>query len=254
MATWIFLRGLTREAAHWSAFPDVFQNALSDARMVLLDLPGNGRFHTQPSPLSVHALAQSCREELARQGVQPPFHLLAMSLGAMVAIEWARAAPAEIAGCVLINTSVRPFSPFFHRLRPRNYLRLLELALLQPSTHAIERSVWRLTSNCPEIRADVLAGWIAAHVQRPVAPVNALRQLVAAARYRAPAASPVKNLLLLASQKDGLVNVRCSQALARAWSCPLALHPSAGHDLPLDDPAWVVGQVREWVKQWQLAP
>lgn len=253
MATWIFLRGLTREADHWGAFPGAFQDALPDARVTLLDLPGNGRLHLQRSPLTVQAMAQSCRNEMARQGMRPPFHLLAMSLGAMVAAEWARAAPAEIAGCVLINTSVRPFSPFFHRLRPRNYLKLIELALLHPSADAIERTVWRLTSNRPEIQADILAEWIATRAQRPVAPVNALCQLVAAARYRAPADAPVKNLLLLASQEDRLVNVRCSHALARAWNCPIALHPWAGHDLPLDDPLWVAGQVREWVERGRLA-
>ncbi|PMZ18082.1 alpha/beta hydrolase, partial [Pseudomonas sp. FW306-02-F08-AA] len=38
----------------------------------------------------------------------------------------------------------------------------------------------------------------------------------------------------------------CSQALAAAWNLPLVMHPFAGHDLPLDDPAWVVAQVLQW--------
>ena len=35
-----------------------------------------------------------------------------MSLGAMVAVAWANAHPQELARCVLINASLRPFSPF----------------------------------------------------------------------------------------------------------------------------------------------
>lgn len=254
MDTWILLRGLTREATHWGTFPDALRQAVPAARWVMLDLPGNGQFHRDRSPLTVQAMAQACRDEMARQGVAPPYHLLAMSLGAMVATEWSRVAPAEVAGCVLINTSMRPFSPFFHRLKPRNYLALLKLALLRTSAHAIERTVWRLTSNRPDMPADVVATWTATRAERPVAPLNALRQLVAGARYRAPADAPVRNLLLLSSVQDGLVDVRCSRALAHVWQRPLALHPWAGHDLPLDDPAWVVRQVRDWRAQTHRAP
>ena len=90
--------------------------------------------------------------------------------------------------------------------------------------------------------------------QRPVSASNALRQLVAAARYMAPVAAPLvpvsdsPRILLLASQNDGLVSCQCSQAIARAWGVPLRMHPSAGHDLPLDDAQWVIGQVRSWME------
>jgi hypothetical protein len=46
-----------------------------------------------------------------------------------------------------------------------------------------------------------------------------------------------------------LVNSRCSLAIADAWHCALALHPDAGHDLPLDAPQWVIEQVRHWLAQ-----
>jgi pimeloyl-ACP methyl ester carboxylesterase len=40
----------------------------------------------------------------------------------MVAVEWASRYPQEIARCVLINTSMRPYSRFHQRLRWQNYL------------------------------------------------------------------------------------------------------------------------------------
>ena len=89
--------------------------------------------------------------------------------------------------------------------------------------------------------------WVSVRAQRPVRPLNALRQLLAAARYRAPAQAPDVPMLLLASTNDRLVDSRCSQALARAWHCPLAMHPDAGHDLPLDDADWVASQIRHWL-------
>lgn len=247
MDTWILLRGLTREAAHWGGFAGDFQSALPQARVLALDLPGNGQLHARQSPLTVQGMVAACRAELARQGVHPPFYLFAMSLGAMVATEWARMAPADISGCVLVNTSFRPFSPFFHRLRPRNYAVLLRLALRPQSAEAIERTVWQLTSNAPDPRNAVIADWVAARARHPVSAINALRQLVAAARYRAPTVAPNARILLLTSQSDQLVNSRCSQAIARSWHCALALHPQAGHDLPLDASQWVIGQVQQWL-------
>jgi hypothetical protein len=43
------------------------------------------------------------------------------------------------------------------------------------------------------------------------------------------------------------VDSRCSHAIARGWHCALALHPHAGHDLPLDAPQWVLEQVQQWL-------
>ena len=100
----------------------------------------------------------------------------------------------------------------------------------------------------------VVDDWVALRRQRQVSASNALRQLVAAARYTAPVATPLvpvsdsPRILLLASQNDRLVSCQCSQTIARAWGVPLRMHPSAGHDLPLDDAQWVIGQVRSWME------
>lgn len=246
MRQWILLRGLTRETAHWGGLVADLQQALPGDAVLALDLPGNGRWHHRPSPTTVQGMVQACRAELAARGLAPPHHLLAMSLGAMVAVEWAHTAPAEIAGGVLVNTSLRPFSPFYQRLRPRNYGALLRLVLLAPSAQVLEQQVLVMTSNRAAERATVLPAWVAVRTARPVSALNALRQLLAAARYRAPATAPQPPLLLLASRHDPLVASACSQALAAAWNLPLVMHPFAGHDLPLDDPAWVVAQVRQW--------
>jgi pimeloyl-ACP methyl ester carboxylesterase len=88
---------------------------------------------------------------------------------------------------------------------------------------------------------------VAARAQHPVSGANALRQLLAAMRYRARRQAPAVPLLLLGSEQDRLVDVRCTLALARHWGSALRLHPWAGHDLPLDDPAWVLAQLRGWL-------
>ncbi|MEO6856620.1 MAG: alpha/beta hydrolase, partial [Rhodoferax sp.] len=232
MSTWIFLRGLTRESGHWGAFTAQFESALPGCEVVALDLPGNGSLCHQASPLRVPDMVEHCRAELDRRWLPPPYHLLGMSLGAMVAVAWSAAHPDEVAAQVLINTSLRPFSPFYQRLRPRNYGLLLRLALLGADPEDWERSILRITSRGGQDA--VLPQWLALRAQHPVTRANALRQLLAAARYRAPKVMTIPTLLL-ASGQDQLVSVACSQALARQWQCRLQVHPTAGHDLPLDD-------------------
>ncbi len=244
MTSWVLLRGLTRESRHWGAFPDVLAARFPGAPVVAPDLPGNGRLNGERSPCSIAAMAGACRRAVAAAGVAPPYVVLALSLGAMVAVEWARRHPGDVDGLVLVNTSFRPHAPFRWRLRPANYGALLRLPWT--SVDLREQAILRLTSTRAHDAGTVLR-WAAYGRERPVSPANAVRQLIAAARYRCDAPPVGTPLLLLGSAQDALVDVRCSRALADAWQVPLAVHPTAGHDLTYDDPEWVAARVRSWV-------
>ena len=136
--TWVLLRGLMRDSRHWGAFPQAFAQAFPEAPVVRLDFPGNGSRHRERSPTRVEAMVEDARAELRRRGLPPPYRLLAMSLGAMVASAWAHRHPQELEACVLINTSLRPFSPPHWRLRPAVWPQLLRLVATAPEPWAIE--------------------------------------------------------------------------------------------------------------------
>lgn len=242
MVTWILLRGLTRESGHWGSFLPLFQQAWPDDMVLPLDLPGSGALHDQASPWTVEAMVQHGRTQLAEKGIQPPYCVLALSLGAMVAVAWAQAHPEEISRQVLVNTSLRPFSPFYQRFKPRNLATVARLVLTAASAQAWEHAIWRMTSRLSD--PHVVNDWVRLRRLHPVTPLNALRQLWAASRFTAPAQAPATPTLLLASAHDSLVSVQCSRSIARHWHWPLAEHPSAGHDLPLDDGPWVLEQLR----------
>lgn len=244
---WILLRGLTRERGHWGRFPERLRAAQPGCAVHCIDLPGNGALNHVTSPTRVEAMADAARAELARQGIAPPYRIVAMSLGAMLTVSWAHSYPLEIDRAVLINTSLRPFSPFWQRLRPRNYLPLLRLALLGGSAAEWEQTIFAATTRCVADKTACIDAWIALREARPVARRNALRQLLAAARFTAPAAQPPAPLLVLSSAQDGLVHPRCSRTLAQRWHCAHAEHPHAGHDLPLDDAEWVIAQITRWL-------
>lgn len=237
MTTWVLLRGLAREAGHWGDFPQRLRARVpAGDSVVALDLPGNGELWRERSPVHVRDMVQAARKQLELPGT---YVLVAISLGGMVAIEWARQHPEELAGCILINSSFADVSPFWRRLRPRAALTLL--GLLRPGLTASdrERRVLALTSNRP-VAPIVQWLWSRCAELRPVSRANFLRQLLAALRFRAGAEPPAVPMLVVASARDRLASVECSRALARRWSLPLQLHAHAGHDLPLDDPEWLL--------------
>lgn len=249
MSDWILLRGLTREARHWGDVPDLFAARWSGAAVHCIDLPGNGRRHAETSPVEIGAMLAAVRGEVAARGLVPPYRLLALSLGGLVAIEWGSRHPHELAGAVLVNTSVRPFAPWFRRLRPNAWPALLRLLLDIEGDAVHEQLVLALTSAGHADAAPLrLADWIAWRRDCHVSRLSALRQLVAAARYRAPSAPPAVPLLVLAGAADRLVYPRCSMQLAQRWGSAFALHPQAGHDLPLDDAHWLVERVADWLQ------
>lgn len=243
---WVLLRGLTRESRHWGDFPANLESALG-ARVHCMDLPGNGRLNRMPSPFSVEGMADWCHQAIQKADMSRPCNVLAMSLGAMVAVAWADRYRGDIDRAVLINTSFRPFSWPWQRLRPANYPRLLSLLALPASARMIEESVMEMTCRYRGERERVLEQWQAWRSENPVSRRNVLAQFIAAARYRAPSRSPHRRLLLLASAGDALVDVGCSRILASRWGLRLKEHPNAGHDLPLDDPVWVLHQITQWL-------
>ncbi|MBD8526644.1 alpha/beta fold hydrolase [Pseudomarimonas arenosa] len=247
-AHWLLLRGLTREARHWGDFPRRLSREL-DVEVRCLDLPGNGERARDASPDDLQATLQACRTALAPERSRGPRVLVAMSMGAMLSCLWASQHPDEVAGAVLINTSLRPFSPWYRRLRPANYPRVLSMAVGGHRRHW-EAQVLQMTSRrvplASEVGQQLIDHWMAIGEQAPVTRANAWRQLRAALRFRAPLVAPKVPLLLLSSAGDRLVDPACTADLAEAWQLPYQLHPWAGHDLPLDDPEWVVAQIRAW--------
>lgn len=248
MTPWVLLRGLTRDARHWGSFPQALSAALGGAPVHAIDLPGNGSLHRERSPSTVAAMTEACRGQLHDRGVRPPFDVLAVSLGAMVAADWAGRHPNEVRRAVLINTSLRPPSRPHERLRPRACPALLRLALRPADPSTWERTVLELTSRRRQTDDALLAQWATWRTAAPVSRANAWRQLLAAARHRA-GPRPTCRLLLLAGRGDALVSPACSRRLALQWNCRLAEHPWAGHDLTLDDPAWVLERVRQWLAE-----
>ena len=244
---WVLLRGLVRQKRHWEQFPSRLEQAFPDAQIHLLDLPGNGSLCDRPSPLSIREMVEAARRQLKVQKVSEPIHLLSISMGGMVTVEWMHQYQEEIAGAVIINSSLGNMGSLFERLRPQNYPAILKNIILQQSGYRREKLILDISSNLYPHKAELAKKWQQYALTHPTSTKNAMRQLLAAARYRGPNSRPHAHALVLRSAQDLLVNPKCSEVLAKAWNWPLFTHEKAGHALALDDGAWIIEQIQGWL-------
>jgi pimeloyl-ACP methyl ester carboxylesterase len=244
---WLLLRGLARESAHWGDFIAQLQAAFPEAAITLLDLPGTGRFHKAVSPSSIKAITEAVRRQALDMGcLQQPVTILAISLGAMVAWEWMRYYPDDICGASLINTSFAGLSPFYHRLRWQSVGQFAGL-VMKRCVRDRETAVLHLVSNRRDQDEQISHAWEKIQTQRPISLNNSFRQIIAAASYRPGDIKPGQPILLLNGKGDRLVAPVCSEEIAKKWHLALRCHPWGGHDLTLDDGAWVSSRLKEWV-------
>lgn len=243
---WLLLRGLAREAGHWGEFLPLLQSRFPLAQIHTLDLPGTGQRHQETSPCNINKITESVRTQaLSLNLLKQPLTILSLSLGGMVTWEWMLKYPEDICAAALINTSQASLSPFYHRLRWQSYPNFFKL-ITQPNRFKRELAVIQYVANNRAQDEKTAKEWARIQAERPVSFKNSFRQITAAACYRPEDRKPAAPVLLLNSRGDRLVAPSCSEAIAKKWQLQLHTHPWAGHDLTLDDGAWVADRLRSW--------
>lgn len=250
---WLLLRGLYRHQLHWGEFPETFSGSLPGIKPVLLDLPGCGSASHVAVPWSVPAMTQELRARWLEHRKRTPgqWSLLAVSLGAMVALDWCDRYPADFERLVVINTSARNLSSRNERFNPR-FLPSAARIALSGDVREQESAILEMTSNLKaEARATALERNVEIAKRKPIPRSVAVRQLAAAARFSAPHRLAVP-ALVISSLGDKLVSPAVSARLARRIGATHAEHPWSGHDLPLDDPGWLARTVADWCVETRI--
>jgi alpha-beta hydrolase superfamily lysophospholipase len=246
---WLLLRGLVREQRHWLDFPTAFSAGVRTAdgptTVVTLDLPGFGTETATPVPPTVGGFTDLLRARWLRDATPgAPAGIFAVSLGGMVALDWLARFPADFSAGVIVNSSLADLSPPWQRMRLHNWPRVFVAPLLP--ARARERMLLGMTRTHGDLERDADRYAAIAADARPRRS-SAAGQLRAAMRMRCPARLDVP-ALVLTSHGDRLVSWRCSEAIATRLGLPMRIHDTAGHDLPLDAPEWVCGQVTDWLR------
>lgn len=250
------LRGLARESRHWGDFISDLETAYRDhgksLRIEQIDLPGTGRHSEMISPLTIDGIADFARDKMreilakeVEKNIEPATHrrLVAISLGGMVAASWVSRYPSDFHSLVLINSSFRGISKAQERLRWDSWWRIP--FVLGANLPEAEAQILKWVSNRSDRRTDLLPKWIHIQETRPVLKTNLSIQLLAAARFQAPA-HLLKSTLVLSSRQDRMVHPDCSVGISRHYKTDMQHHPTAGHDMTIDAGPWVASRIVEW--------
>lgn len=236
MKHFVLIRGLGRESQHWGEFPNYLERA-TQGKVYCVDLPGTGKRLKDPSPFDLSLIVDHVR---AVHTLPQTFSLVGISFGGMIALNWAERFPKEVENLVLINSSASNLSGVLKRLTPSAIRKLLKFGFIKDAGHR-EALVLDMITNHPQDKEKILRHFTGIATDRPVRYLTYLSQLYCARSFHAP--KPQARALVLRSLADKLCDPSCSEALAKHLNATLKSHPSAGHDLPLDDPQWVSAEI-----------
>ncbi|MAS24967.1 MAG: hypothetical protein CMI03_10590 [Oceanospirillaceae bacterium] len=244
---WILIRGLIRSRFHWGEFPGQLEHALQRHQpaieLLTPELAGNGERWQELTPRGIRAMMEDIRQQVLPATQGKPVTIGAISMGAMIASEWARVYPQEVKALHLINTSFSNLSLPWQRMRLPAFASLVaNLA----SGRGLEKPILYWTSNRKD-SSQLAPVWQQYSDTHPLSLRNMLIQILSASGYRGPLQPPVTPAWCYVSMQDRLVSPRCTEKIAQRWQVPIERHNSTGHDLPLDDPEWLINAI---VKNW----
>lgn len=243
----LLLRGLVREKRHWGSFLNILQESLLRTKIITLDLPGMGDQAKEVSPTSIREIVVHIRRRwLENVTGKENWGIFGVSLGGMIALDWASTFENDFQLVVVANSSASNLSPLHHRLLFRS-LPALSQTLMSLNSYERERAILNVTSRMLVDKNSQALSWSEFAPDKVSFVTTATRQLLAARGFSAP-----KNILspvfFLNSAKDGLVSSKCSEALSRFYRRPLFTHAEAGHDITLDAPDWVASKIKDICK------
>lgn len=246
---WLLLRGLVREQRHWREFPKLLSEK-TNSTVLCLDVPGMGTESFRKSPYAIKEIMDDIRQRffLAKQSSDGEWGICCVSLGSMVALQWAHEYPNDFSRIVITNVSCKPLSSTFERFMPKNVLQIPKL-LFAENKKSREKIILKMTSNKSDIELDKIAeDYSKFSLEQSQFQSVGIAHLIAGSRFSIPKSlenshGKTHQFLVISSQKDTLVSPKCTRVIAKYLNAPLVEHPSANHDLPLDDPNWFVDKI-----------
>ncbi len=242
----VLIRGLGRQKGHWNTFPDKLKNYIKNSRVHFIDLPGSGAKHTETFPIELGVLLNAVKndlDKLKKDNSDGTWHFVSISLGGLVTLKLAEYFSSICDSIIIINSSAKDLSPFYERLNYKIYTSFIR-AIKSKDDIEREKIVLNLTTNLvpDEDKLQIAMDWALLAQKEPMSKINFARQLLWAAKTSAPLKLSTKSLIVT-GLGDKLVSYNCSVNLAKRLCTDIEIHPTAGHDLSLDDPDWLCTKI-----------
>jgi|GEM_PF-3326877 len=245
----VLVRGLLRESGHWQDMVDALVDALPELVIITPNVPGNGELYHEPSPTRIEDMLAPVLAQLPNECER--YHLVAISMGSMLASHWAHTLPGQVASLTLINPSFSRYSPFWQRI---NLVALTSVGVASlRGSDAFQKSIIEWTSPASIHQPDVIKHHIRLARNHPVSARNATRQLWAAAHFEGQRIPPPCPTQIIVSTEDKLVDSRCGEAIAQAWQVEIIRFECDAHDLPLAKPHALSRHLLHWLAKIELS-
>ncbi len=245
----ILVRGLLKESGHWQYMVDALTQASPELVTVTPNVPGNGEKYLETTPSSIEDMLPSMLEQLPSNCER--YHLVAISMGSMLASHWAHTLPGQVASLTMINPSFSRYSPVWQRINLRGLLSIITSGL--KGSDAFQKSILEWTSPTSVNQLEVLEHYQMLARQHPVSARNTVRQLWAAAQFKGQTEPPACPTQVVVSTADKLVDSRCGEAIAKAWQTDITRFDCDAHDLPLAKPHALSHHLLFWLANVELA-
>jgi pimeloyl-[acyl-carrier protein] methyl ester esterase len=237
---WLLLRGLGREKSHWYTFPEKLEKSLPSGKVHLINLPGvSGK--EENAPIKIDKITDHIRSIWLKSKHQGDYSLLGVSLGGMVAIDWCHRYPQDFKHLMTINSSSANHSGPLKRITPMALKTIVSLAFKR-DLRLREKKVLELTTNTTIINDEILNHWVKAAIEHPLDKKVFISQLFAASKFILPKKISTP-YTVLTSKADRFTHYSCSEKLAKQFDANIYYHETAGHDLPMDEPEWVIKRI-----------
>lgn len=238
---YIFIRGLTRGTIHWGEFKNLMIDKVGEGHCEFLEIPGNGELNMLDTPTNAKAVIEFLRKESKFIQMNKKVFLCGISLGGMISLKWLELYPDEINYVFAINSSLNDLSKMSQRFNMKLYPKMISM-LLSKDHQKQQRFILELSSNDPINYDKYEKSFTDFAIKHPVKFKNFINQLLLAREVKINKVNPNKATIIYAYH-DRLVDKSCSLAIAKKFNLLVLEHKTAGHDLPLDDPKWLLEKI-----------
>jgi pimeloyl-ACP methyl ester carboxylesterase len=199
--------------------------------------------------LSLYDLADDVAQIISRESPSGA-HVVGLSLGAMIGLVLAATKPQLIRSLIMVNSSVG--SSGLPRLSKRALLVIIGVLLTGQRTYGALAKLLLSPSASKENREKFATAWAAIDANAKVSVQQLWRQLKAARAFTGTVEMAAVQCPVMVVRCDGdqFVDPRNSDFIHKLMMhSKLLVHPSAGHELAVDDPDWFVKTIKDVVSK-----
>ena len=241
----LLLRGINSDSRYWLDFPNEFDE---DIKLLIVDLPGTGKNLESKTPLSISEHVKFLRNQINPDYLSQGIHIIGLSLGGMIAIQWLSMFPNEIRSVTAMSSTGGKFFSSITRINPINWLKLTFSMTIDKifRTNFFPKNLVSIVTNIPETNAR--NNWIATKFaslgnESRVSIFSTLRQIIAASRWSPDFSNSPKlgkRVLLLKAKYDRFIPPKAVKKLHILIPNSELHEIPGGHQISLSHPDDVI--------------